>query len=79
MKLKKFIQSDYGKLMISIILGFGLATLFRKSCSDKKCMKFKGPELKDIKENTYEYEDKCYQFQPKSVVCNSKKRIVKFA
>jgi len=79
MRIRKFLQSDYGKLIVSVILGFGLATLFRKTCKDKKCMKFKGPAMNDIKEKTYEYDDKCYEFKPRTVECNSKKRIVRFA
>lgn len=79
MRLRNFLRSDYGKIVISIILGFGLSTLFRKSCSTKKCMKFVGPSLDKIKGQTFEYDDKCYQFTPKSATCNSQKKIVKFA
>jgi hypothetical protein len=79
MRVRKFIQSDYGKLIISVILGFGLSTLFRKACTKKQCMKFKGPSLEKIKGQTYEYDDKCYQFKPHPVKCSSIKKIVKFA
>lgn len=79
MKLRKFIQSHYGKLIISVILGFGLSTLFRKSCGDKKCMKFEGPPLDKIKDQVYEQDDKCYKFKANSVKCSSTKKIVKFA
>lgn len=79
MRVRKFIQSDYGKLIISVILGFGLSTLFRKTCTKKKCMHFKGPSLEKIKGQTYEYDDKCYQFKPNPVKCSSTKKIVRFA
>ena len=79
MRIRNFIQSDYGKIIISILLGFGLSTLFRKTCSDKKCMKFVGPPLSKIKGQTFSYDDKCYQFNPKSVTCNPNKKIVRFA
>jgi len=79
MKMRKFIQSDYGKIIISIILGFGLSTLFRKTCDKKQCIKFKGPPLHKIKGQSYEYDDKCYQFTPTPVKCNSTKKIVQFA
>lgn len=78
MKLQKFIQSDYGKMVISIILGFGLSTLFRKTCSDKECLKFVGPALKHLKGQVYTYDDKCYKFNSKSVDCSSTKRTVRF-
>jgi hypothetical protein len=79
MSLKKYIQSDYGKVIISIILGFGLSTLFRKNCSDKKCINFKGPSQKSIQENTYKFDNKCYQFKPSPIKCNSNKKIIRFA
>ena len=77
MKLQTILRSDYGKIIISIILGFGLSTLFRKSCKDKQCLKFKGPPP-DLKNNIYKHDDKCYQFNPKSIECSSTKRTVRF-
>ena len=77
--MRAFLKSKYGKFFLAIILGFGLSTLFRKTCKDKKCMKFKGPTLEDIQEKTYEYDKKCYQFDTKAVKCNPVKRIVSFA
>jgi len=79
MKMRKFIQSDYGKIIMSILLGFGLSTLFRKTCTGKNCMTFKGPELDKIVGETYKYGNACYNFTPNAVKCNSNKKIVKFA
>ena len=78
MKLQKFVQSEYGKLIISVILGFGLSTLFRKTCSDKECLKFVGPPLDKIKDQVYAYDDKCYKFNSISTDCSSTKRTVRF-
>ena len=77
--MRAFLKSKYGKVILAVILGFGLSTLFRKTCKDKKCMKFKGPTLEEIEEKTYEYDKKCYQFDTKAVSCNPVKRIVSFA
>ena len=77
--MRAFLKSKYGKFFLAIILGFGLSTLFRKTCKDKKCMKFKGPTLEEIQEKTYEYDKKCYKFDTKAVQCNPVKRIVSFA
>jgi hypothetical protein len=79
MGLKQYLQSEYGKVIISIILGFGLSTLFRKNCSDKKCLSFKGPSLKTINNNIYKFDDQCYKFKPNPIKCNSDKKIVRFA
>jgi len=77
--MKKFMQSPYGKIIISIILGFGLSTLFRKSCKDKKCIEFKSPPLDKIKDQVYEYDNKCYLFEQHHSTCSPVKKTVKFA
>jgi hypothetical protein len=56
MKFQTILRSNYGKLVISVILGFGLSTLFRKSCKDKECLKFEGPSPDKLKNQTYKYE-----------------------
>ena len=79
MQIRKIIQSHYGRMIIAVILGFGLSTLFRKSCDEKRCLKFKGPSLKDIEGQTYSYNDQCYQFEPSHIKCSSTKKTVRFA
>ena len=37
MEIKKLINSLTGKYVMSILLGLGLAALFRKACTSKKC------------------------------------------
>ena len=37
MHLGKFVHSYTGKIIMSLILGIGLATLFRSACKGKQC------------------------------------------
>jgi hypothetical protein len=57
--LKNFLYSiqntELGKYIISIILGIGLASLFRKSCEGRSCMVFRGPSMEDIRKSNYKY------------------------
>jgi hypothetical protein len=76
---KNFIRTPYGKIVISLILGFGLSTLFRKSCSDKKCIVFKSPPLDKIKDQVYKYDEKCYLFEQHHSTCKPNKKTVMFA
>ena len=46
--LSKFVHSNTGKTMMSILLGFGLATLFRSVCKGKDCLEFHAPSLDEI-------------------------------
>lgn len=73
------LHSSKGRIIISIILGLGLASLFRKVCNDRNCMVFKGPSMDEIKNNTYEYNNKCYNFKSKSMKCGTVAKQVNFA
>ena len=42
MHLSKFLHTQSGKMLMSIILGFGLASLFRTVCKEKNCIIFTG-------------------------------------
>ena len=38
MYIKRFIYSKFGRYVISILLGLGLATLFRRACKERNCL-----------------------------------------
>jgi hypothetical protein len=79
MHLGKFVHSQTGKYMMSIILGLGLASLFRVVCKDKNCIIYQAPPLDEIDGQIYKYNDKCYKYTPQSTQCNTNKKIVEFA
>lgn len=64
-------NTDLQYKIISIILGLGLASLFRQVCKDDKCRVVKGPNLKEIQKNTYKIDDKCYKYKPVATVCDN--------
>jgi len=74
----KFIHSKTGKIITSILMGFGLATLFRTVCKDKECIVFHAPPLEEISEKTYKFDNKCYQYKPVPTKCDPKKKIISF-
>ena len=61
MHLKRLLNTSLGKFFISVLLGLGLATLFRKVCTDKNCISFNGPVISDIDNKIYKYGEKCYK------------------
>ncbi len=79
MNLKRLIHSDIGRIIISILLGLGLATLFRKVCNDRSCMIFKAPQLNKIKGQVFKFGKKCYKFNEEIENCDNSKKIVQFA
>jgi len=73
MHLEKFLNTQSGKYIMSMLLGFGLATLFRTVCTGNKCILVKGP---DIKDKIFKQGDKCQSFKYTPVSCNSNRRQV---
>ena len=73
MDISKFIDSNTGVVIISIIWGLGLATLFRKMCVDGRCqvVTIAGPDPNKVKSETYRYDNLgCYSFTPRVVDCS---------
>ena len=79
MELKRLVTSDFGVKLLSIILGLGLATLFRKVCKGRNCMVFKGAPMNEVEQNVYKNNNKCYQFVYENVKCDTKKSIIDFS
>ena len=79
MYLRRILYSSFGQKLISILLGLGLATLFRKVCNDRNCLIFKGPELSKMNDKIYKFDDKCYKYKPSAKTCDKHKKIIEFA
>lgn len=76
----RLLHTDLGIKFVSILLGLGLATFFRKVCNDKSCIHFNGPVLKDFTEmdgKIYKHGEKCYLYKMKSTPCDeTNKKII---
>jgi hypothetical protein len=72
MFLKDMIRNDWGTILISIVLGLGLAALFQKACKDNNCMIIKGPPYKEIKDKIYIHGGKCIVYKPEATTCDKK-------
>ena len=79
MYIRRLITGVFGRSVISILLGLGLATLFRKVCNDRNCLIFKAPKIDKIDNQIFEFDDKCYKFTKKAITCDNSKKIVDFA
>ena len=72
-------HTKIGQYIISIILGIGLSTLFRKSCEKRNCIVFRAPPLETLEKNTYRYNNKCYNFKETAMKCGSVPTSVDFS
>jgi len=79
LRLGKFVETEQGKVIMSVILGFGLATLFREACKGRNCFLHHAPPLEDIQGQVYKHDNKCYKYDLEPTKCNKSKRIVRFA
>lgn len=79
MYIRRILYSEFGKYMISIILGLGVATLFRKVCKDRSCLVFKAPSIEKIGDQVFKYNNKCYKFNETATSCDPNKKQVTFA
>ena len=76
MNLKRLLNTGLGKFFISVLLGLGLATLFRKVCKDKNCITFNGPVISEIDGKIYKYGEKCFKYSASAAACDANKQVV---
>lgn len=62
-------KSKESLILLSIILGFGLATMFKRVCKDQTCIVIKGPPMKEINNTIYRIDDACYKYTPEATKC----------
>jgi len=67
----KFVHTKNGKYIMSLLLGFGLASLFRTVCMNDKCMQFKSPPLDKIENKIYKHSGKCYTYEHSPITCSA--------
>jgi hypothetical protein len=78
MELKNILHSKNGKILMSVLLGIGISTLFRKACKERNCLIFKAPKFDKIKDKVFKFDNKCYTYTETIKPCNASKQIVYF-
>lgn len=76
--LGKFVQTETGKKLMSIILGLGVACLFRQACKGKDCIVLKAAPLDDFKDKIYKEDDKCVKYVPIATKCSLDAKTIEF-
>ena len=74
-----FFNTEIGRIIVSIVWGIGLSTLFKRVCKNKKCIIIESPNPKDIEEKIFRYkgDSNCYRYNTYISKCssNSKKLV----
>ena len=79
LKLEKYIHTRTGKIILSIVLGLGVASLFRSVCKGKNCILFNAAPIEEIHDKIHKYDNKCYKYVSNVTKCDKDKKIVDFA
>jgi hypothetical protein len=79
MNFKRLLNTDIGQTFISILLGLGLATMFRKVCEGKNCLIFNGPVINEIDGKIYKFGEYCHKYKLNAVSCNATKKIIQIS
>lgn len=74
-KIINIVKTKHGRIILSIILGIGLASIFRKTCKATGCFKFVSPSISDVEKSVYAYAGSCYKFSTETINCGKKKHI----
>lgn len=67
--LSDVVDTKIGRIIVSVILGFGLATMFVKVCKGSGCVVVQGPPVKEIQKSIYRIDDTCYKYSPIVTKC----------
>ena len=79
MNIKRLIYGKYSKIIISIIIGFGLATIFRRICNESDCLEFRAPVQKKLEDTIYKEDNHCFKFNYRNTRCDNNKKKIPFA
>lgn len=69
MEISKVLESKVGSIAISILLGIGLAALFRTVCKDGKCIVIKSPPQEETDKYYYKIDQDCFKYTPVVTEC----------
>lgn len=83
--LHNLLHTPRGQIVLSIILGLGLATIFRRVCKGNDCFSFIGPEQNNLRDKIFKFNsdndnnDDCYILKEELVKCDNNKKKLEFA
>lgn len=68
-QLRKMMNRKESAMIVSALIGLGLAAMFRKSCNGRSCVVYSTPNLSEVEGKVFGWEDKCYSYTPKDGDC----------
>tara|TARA_B100000035_G_C20633170_1_gene393265 strand:- start:343 stop:555 length:213 start_codon:yes stop_codon:yes gene_type:complete len=67
--IKNLLSNNFGRILVSCILGLALASLFKKVCVDDDCLIIKSDPNWNLDKKIFKENNKCFKFKPESTSC----------
>lgn len=71
MSFVELIKTPNGRIVVSIILAFGLACMLRIACKNANMVIIKGPPIKDVEDKLFSFDNKCYSYKTVNTSCKN--------
>ena len=69
--ISRIIKDKTGSIILSIMLGLGLAAMLKRTCRGNGCIVVQAPNEQEINDNVYSVNDNCYKYTPEHVPCDN--------
>lgn len=67
--VSSILSDRFGAIIVSVILGLGLAAIFRATCRGEACIVVHGPPRDQIDQHVYRIDDQCFKYTSYAVGC----------
>ncbi len=64
-----YMEVGWFAALVSFMIGFGIAAMFRPMCKGSDCIVIHGPPVKDVIDKVYQMGERCVEFTTEVVPC----------
>ena len=65
----EYMENPWVAALVSFLIGFGIAAMFRPLCKGADCIVIHGPPVRDVIDKVYQMGEKCVDFTTEVVSC----------
>ena len=65
----EYMENPWVAALVSFLIGFGIAAMFRPLCKGADCIVIHGPPVRDVIDKVYQMGEKCVEFTTEVVSC----------
>ena len=70
MLVRDIFNDRSGSILFSVILGLGLAAVFRRVCHGDQCIVVHSPNMDEVRDSVYRVNpDECFRYTPEVIPC----------